>query len=308
MKDSNEPDQKNMHNRALVTLALGVTKKHSPSAVSVSDDDLISFFQGQLDDQVRSQVMNAIANDDSTYQRWIDLVQTNALADKLTLEANEEGINSPAQRAGHDAGIEVVRTVKSQKGNILSLSKLRSWLREVVGWRHTYSIGGATILTTVLVVFLVPRMVQNPTLDELYDQYAMSGAALLPEKSFGLSVGEESNTYSVTETELAKGIASGFEELGANNLPLEWKTDPTRYSDTEKSSDPGMESPYVLGKLVALSLIQCRLTGNSKYFVSAAPLMRKLVNQQETFAHLIVDSGSVRDDVCKTANAIIKLV
>jgi len=306
MKDSNEPDPKNLQNRALVTLALGVTKKHSSPAVSISDDDLISFFQGQLDDQIRSQVMNAIANDDSTYQRWINLVQTNELADKLTLEANEEGLNSAGERTAHGTGIEVERTVKSKTGNILS--KLRSWLREVGGWRHTYSIGGAAILTTLLVVFLAPKMVQNPTLDELYNQYAMSGADMLPEKSFGLSVGEESKPYSVTETELAKGIASGFEELAANNLPLQWKTDPSRYSDTEESSERGMESPYMLGKLVALSLIQCRLTGNSSYFVSAAPLMRKLVNQQDTFAHLIVDSGSVRNDVCKTANAIITLV
>jgi len=294
MSDASEPDPKKMQDRALVTLALGVTEEQTTTGVSASDEDLILFYQDQLGDELRAQVMRTIANDDNTYQRWIDIVQTNELANELAQEVNEVVRESVLEKPGSDASKNIDRSVEIKKWNLLD--EIRSWVRKDGAWTSTFGMACTIALVAGLAVFLVPQMIQNPTLDELYDQYALTGSALLPEKSINLS------------SELAKGIVSGFKELAADNLPSEWQIDPTRYSDTEINPDRGEESPYALGRLVALSLIQCKSAKNGEYFKLAAPLLRKLLNQNDSFAKYIVDSGSDRDDVCDSSGAIIKLV
>jgi len=305
MKDSEEAEQKKLQDRALVTLALGVTEKKTRPTLPVSDEDLISFYQNQLGDDRRSQLMNAIANDDSTYQRWIDLVQTTELADKLTQQTNEIAQESLEGQAESESSSKTIKLKETKNRNLFQA--LRSWLHNEHGWNKTIGIACTAALATVLITSLIPQ-IQQPTLDELFQQYAMSGSALLPEKSINLPSGTENKTYSTEQTEMAKGIISGFKELAADNLPPEWEIDLTRHSDTETNPDRGAESVYELGRLVALSLVQCKLANNNDYFKSAAPLMRKLAKKYDLFAHLVANSGSDRSDVCGTAKALIKLV
>lgn len=306
MNKSNESNSNKWQDRALVTLALGVTEKKTTAVESVSDEDLNSFYQNQLDDAPRARVMYSIANDNGTYQRWIDLVQTIELADKLATEdyevAQETFFNKPAI----DASEIFEKSIEVKKWNYLS--RLGSWLRKDRDWTGAFGRQLTIALVAVLAVLLIPQMFQNPTLDELYDQYAMSGSALLPEKSVSFPSVTENNTYSTIHTELAKGIASGFKELAADNLPPEWEVDPTRYSNTEINPDRGVESPYALGRLVALSLVQCTLAKKNKYFKSAAPLIRKLALQHDSFSTQNADSGSDRGYVCNTAAAIVEFI
>lgn len=93
-----------------------------------------------------------------------------------------------------------------------------------------------------------------------------------------------------------------------SNLPSKWAVEPNRYQDGYIEPDRGEQSTYALGRLVALSSIQCKVAKESDYFESAAPLIRKLVGQHNTLAIHLADTGSARGDVCSTAAAIIKLI
>jgi len=312
MTHSNEFDQKKAQDRALGALAVGIAEKKTEKLLSVSDDVLLAFYQNQLDDELRVQVLHAIANDNDTHHRWIGMVQALELEDELSREDLnlEQGTSSDKPIVG--VSEKNVEYAGIRKWDIVGA--LSAWFKQKGSWTGTLGGRHGMAVLAVLAIFLTPQLFRDSSLgvDELYDQFganyiaAMAASDSLPKKAIVISKNSEAKPYSTVEAELAKGIEVGFKEFEKLNLPSEWRIDPDRYATFSFKPDRNKDSPYAFGRLVALSLVHCRYAEHNDYFEAVASLMRELSEQYDSIGSQVAIAGSDRDDVCNRASTIIE--
>ncbi len=302
MTNSNESDQANKRDRAFVTLALGIKGQDPKDLPSVSDDDLLALHQGQLSVDHKARVMHSIANNSDTYHRWIELVKTMDLVDELEIEDRE--LNR--ETAGVDQSNQALSTktgVKEVKNSSL-VGRLGSWINWEGNWTGVFGRGASVALVAVLAVFLVPMVFFNPSVDQLYEQYTASGIVILPDKSISFSNNRDM-PYSSIETEFAKGLANGLEELQIIDPPASWTLNKELYADGYAKLERDDQSAFAFGRLVALSLVQCKVAKDDAFFKSAAPLMQKLMEKNDSIAPDAPVDEDTRADVCVKAAAMI---
>lgn len=238
------------HDATQASIAIALRPRSAQAAID--DETLAAFCDNRLDEKARETVMQALANDESLYRRWIDLQQDLAVVEQPQTQA----ATSPS----------FVERIKS----------LRRWF--ALGGGFTAVTASALVVALYLPVINYQLYGVEGLDDGQY--YDVNPTSLLTSK------GVQQTTIS---NAMASGLVHGIESKTVE--PDAWQTllSPLKSSALCLPSQCAGKD-YMAGQWLALSYLQCP-TASAAERDDMALVARHLSNQSEVMAPLVNTSG-----------------
>lgn len=287
---------------AQALLALGLTREQAEFHVP-SDEELARLIEQNtsepLDSTRKAQIMDAIANDPATFERWMGLVET-----AHTLE-----LGNFAADAAH---VESSSTSVNEDSPSL-LSQFVSFIGDHV--RGLMAAGGAMGMAAVALVFLLP-VGMDSRVSGLYDDYGQQWDSQ-PEQLDVIRGGKSTTVaeLSVEDSQLKSGIQAGLALLGSDfrirGIDETVSDAPTDSIDSDKAF-----ALNAIGQIAAISHFKCSLGASDEYYRKAWDAIQAFAPEFETadddtskaLSKTIKRQGNAETQVCRVSKVVVARV
>ncbi|MGI9304692.1 MAG: hypothetical protein ACR2RB_18595 [Gammaproteobacteria bacterium] len=274
---NDDPANLDEHGYALLALQLR-QKKDATGADTLSDDDLVALYEGDLDDEERARVLRCIANDKDVYRRWLALVEAT-----YTVDTSFDPL--PA----HQSQDKLQNVVSARSTLMTSADSPRPTFGEtLLSWfKPIAQPVGALALAATLVLLILPGAPNyEANLDQLYRDHGFDAEELLrnsdalPTRTTGhLPQDLHTEMYSPAKTALAKGLLTGLQSLGDDAAIPGIAPEAQKYSDKTDIPDADRDVLVSLGRFAALAYAHCQratLTERKDFFPQAISVYLQL--------------------------------
>jgi len=282
---------------AQALLALGLTREqakfHEPS-----DEELACLIEqntnAPLDSTRKAQIMDAIANDPATFERWMGLVET-----AQTLELGNFAADA--------ASAKVQATSASEAS---PLSQFISFIGDHV--RGLMAAGGAMGMAAVALVFLLP-VGMDSRVSGLYDDYGQQWDSR-PEQLDVIRGGNSTTVaeLSVEDNLLKSGIQAGLALLGSD-FRIRGIDETLSDMPTDSISSDKAFALNAIGQIAAISHFKCSLGASDEYYRKAwdaiqafSPEFEKADDDtSKALSKTINRQGKAETQVCRVSKVVV---
>jgi len=261
---------------ALTQLVLQTSSLKSTERESTPSDELLAaMLENRLDVHERNHVLEYIANDYDTYQRWINLVETFQELQSLN--------DCEAQRVVEQVKSKTVDPTISTKNSLIN--RLSQWLLSQNGLSATFATAAAIVISIILIPTPQPYNVS----DDLTGFYDTIDVQLIAELNNSNVLGKQFSDQRnfklvILETPTQRAIASGF-AIGANRLSpqifanMGFPVGSIKILSTKQI--PELEEDeysilFELGRFSALATLRC-LENNAASLKQLYPTAKRLI-------------------------------
>lgn len=293
--------------KAAALLALKMTRSEAAYAVP-SDEEFALLLEENagtktavLGDTRRAQILDSIANDAETFNRWMALVEA---AETLGIEAFAAETQSSQQASSAPTDSVVV--------------KISDFMQRQ--WKAVTTAGGG--LAAAAAVFM---MVASPnyqsSVDGLYDGHNQWG-----EKPAKLTVTRSLSTqpkrqWDATDVALYQGLDSGLNRLGDEfaivGLEQRAKAQDASSLSSSALSSKEQKALAAIGQIAAMSYFKCSLGADEAYFSDAETILASATNALPSgsttdspavalITSSIDDAANAEDKVCGLSTSLVK--
>lgn len=236
--------------RTLANLALAIDPPRVDAVVGAppSHEELALFLEQKLDATRRAQIMGFLANDETVYSQWMELVDAMAATQSLA-QSNVADIKKDEAAAAESL-----------------VDKLKSFF----GFGPMGLLGGglATAAVAVLAVLIVPKQFeQSPMgIDDIYAQWGAPVATQWkrsPKSDKTAPFSVTRSFFSAFKSDEVKVIQAGFydgaKKLGGQTAYKAFGIELASLNQQADVNTPENKALFEIGQLSALSSLQCQL-------------------------------------------------
>lgn len=309
-----EHSSPNKEDHAMAQLILNLSRQGSSLVGDPpNDEELTAYYEGGLDVARRAQITAYIANDDTTYQRWLRLVEVQDFLKSITQKQNSSA--SASARADKETSVSLTQ-------------KINAWLfGDNMKW---VGASFATLAVGVIALsffFTSKDDSYSSYIDNLYQaqsvglmqewgQYSASGKVppvFAPSRSF---FNIKSDARKVIETGYVTGAKSLNSEVFAG---MGIKLDQLSQNYTHEQSPFSQETYnalFDLGRVSAFMLLQCTVSAQSAQVAAAYEYEKRIFADLSTIddtdvkeiakSFLVVDSPA--SATCAVAESVSRVV
>lgn len=309
---------KQLNDKALAILALRASRVDA-EFFTPSDEELAQLIDADtapvaLSETRKAQVLDAIANDPETHQRWTAMVETSELLG-LGGFSNSTVLNNATNLGDQNAkntslspGLEG----DSQAKNGFFASVL-DWFRQPLG-QWSGGIGFAVTAAVLAVVFLPSA--HHSKIDDLYKDYGNDWVERpTPLTNLRNLQSNEDQKLDGEQAALLSGIYDGLDQLGAEfTIPMLAARDLAL--NPELIETDAQHTLFGLGRLVALTNFKCHLGSEPAFYENSFELyelLSQMLEQQgkagsvsESLKQLINRPGDSEMNSCRISKTLLK--
>lgn len=289
--------------QVLAQLGLQATPGQSSRLVGAmpSDEELAAFLEGKLDTARRAQITGYLANDTACYQRWLRCIEANV--------------------ALGDVGSTASRTEPVRAGFLERLKEILFGHRAVPAFAGSFAV-----IVLAVVILLETGQDYDMAVDRLYADFG-PGLKLqwantddinrLKEFSSNRSFSLLPKTKSETRQVLESGYRSGAKSLGSDKFK-QLNINIDHFAQLDKANvmkNRETQALYELGRSLALSTMQCKLTPGSAGLANTRKVMAGLMSELQgsgaeeiTKLRIRFSGKSDTDAVCNMTRGALALL
>lgn len=285
---------------AQALLALGLTREraqfHAPS-----DEELARLIEHNtrepLDSTRKAQIMDAVANDPATFERWMGLVETAQTLEFGAFAADATLASSAPEHA----------TQAKPSGLSLLISFIGEHLRGVM------AAGGAMGMAALALVFLLPVGIDS-RVTGLYEDYGQQWRSQ-PQQLDVIRSGKSTTTKTLSDEDLSlrAGLQTGLAMLGPD-FRIRGIDETLNETAADSLDSDKAFALNAIGQIAAISHFKCSIGENEEYYAKAweailafSPEFEKATDEASmALIKTINRQGKPETQVCRVSKVVVE--